>query len=42
MNKRNKAYCSVNFAQAVIYAHFEDGMGEEIVELEEANEAEAE
>lgn len=40
--REKRAYCSVNWAQAVIYAYFEEGLGEEEIKMEEANEAESE
>jgi len=38
--KGKQALCSVNWGQAVIYARFKDGLGEQIVEMEEVNEGE--
>ena len=38
--KGKQAYVSVNWPQAVIRVRFEDGAGEEQVEMEEANEGE--
>ena len=38
--KGKQAYVSVNWPQAVIRVRFEDGAGEEQVEMEDANEGE--
>ena len=38
--KQKRAFVSVNRAQAVLRVRFEDGLGEELVEMEEANEGE--
>ena len=38
--KGKQAYVSVNWPQAVICVRFEDGAGEEQVEMEDANEGE--
>ena len=38
--KKKKAYVSVNWAQAVLRVRFEDGMGDELLVMEEANEGE--
>ena len=40
--KEKRAYTSVNWAQAVLRVRFEDGVGEEQIEMEEANEGEKE
>lgn len=40
--KSKQAYVSVNWPQAVIRVRFEDGAGEEHIEMEEANEGESE
>ena len=40
--KDKRAYVSVNWPQAVLRVRFEDGVGEEQVEMEEANEGEKE
>ena len=40
--KKKQAYVSVNWPQAVIRVRFEDGIGEEQLEMEEANEGERE
>lgn len=39
--KEKRALCYVNRAQAVVRVHFEEGRGQEVIEMEEANEAEA-
>ena len=38
--KDKRAYVSVNWPQAVLRVRFEDGAGEEHIEMEEANEGE--
>ena len=38
--REKRAYVSVNWAQAVLRVRFEDGAGEEQIEIEEANEGE--
>lgn len=38
--KEKTAYVSVNWPQAVLWVRFEDGIGEEQLEMEEANEGE--
>ena len=38
--KEKRAYVSVNWAQAVLRVRFEDGVGQEQIEMEEANEGE--
>ena len=38
--KDKKAFVSVNWPQAVLRVRFEDGVGEEQLEMEEANEGE--
>ena len=38
--KDKKAFVSVNWPQAVLRVRFEDGIGEEQIEMEEANEGE--
>lgn len=38
--KNKRAYVSVNWPQAVLRVRFEDGVGEEQIEMEEANEGE--
>lgn len=40
--KNKRAYISVNWPQAVLRVRFEDGTGEEQIEMEEANEGEKE
>lgn len=40
--KGKKALCSVNWPQAVLRVRFEEGIGEEQIEMEEANEGEKE
>ena len=40
--KDKQAYVSVNWSQAVLRVRFADGVGEEQVEMEEANEGEKE
>ena len=40
--KDKRAYVSVNWPQAVLRVRFEDGVGEEQLEMEEANEGEKE
>ena len=40
--KNKCAYTSVNWPQAVLRVRFEDGVGEEQIEMEEANEGEKE
>ncbi len=40
--KEKRAYVSVNWPQAVLRVRFENGVGEEQVEMEEANEGEKE
>ncbi len=40
--KGKRAYASVNWPQAVLRVRFEDGVGEEMIEMEEANEGEKE
>lgn len=40
--KEKQAFCSVNWPQAVLRVRFVDGIGEEQVEMEEANEGEKE
>lgn len=40
--KNKTAHCSVNWPQAVLYVKFRDGIEEETVEMEEANEGEQE
>ena len=40
--KEKQAYVSVNWAQAVLRIRFVDGVGEEQIEMEEANEGEKE
>ena len=42
MIKDKHARVSVNWAQAVLRVRFEDGMAEEQIEMEEANEGEKE
>ena len=39
-NRTKQAYVSVNWSQAVIRVRFEEGVGEEQIEMEEANEGE--
>ena len=38
--KDKRAFVSVNWPQAVLRVRFEDGVGEEQIEMEEANEGE--
>ena len=38
--KSKRAYVSVNWPQAVLRVRFEDGVGEELLEMEEANDGE--
>ena len=40
--KEKRAYTSVNWSQAVLRVRFDDGIGEEQLEMEEANEGEKE
>ena len=39
--KEKRSYTSVNWAQAVLCVRFEEGIGEERLTMEEANEGEA-